>query len=112
MHRLKRKASTLRPEQSDRIVEFHLEGAIWDVLLEAKHEGDCIGAAEISRRAGIFGERGKENIMNDAIAVGILVKLRDQGQVQRCKQERAGSGGSAICGEEKGRVYRGCRNRS
>ena len=76
----------IRPKQLARSGEFHLEEAILDVLLEARHENECLGAAEISRRAGIFRERGIENIMNDAIATGMLVKLRDQGKVQRCEQ--------------------------
>ena len=69
----------IRPKQFARLGEFHLEEAILDVLLEAKYEDNCIGAADISRRAGIFRDRGIENIMNDAIATGLLVKLRDQG---------------------------------
>ena len=33
--------------------EFQLEEAVLDVLLDALHENECIGAAEISKRAGI-----------------------------------------------------------
>ena len=76
----------IRPKQLARVGEFHLEEAILDVLLEARYKNECIGAAEISERAGIFRERGIENIMNDAIATGMLVKLRDQGKAQRCEQ--------------------------
>ena len=83
---------TLRPKQFARIGEFHLEEAILDVLLEAKHENKCIGAADISKQAGIFRERGTEDIMNDAIVTGMLVKLSDEGRVIRCKQPN-GRGG-------------------
>lgn len=82
----------IRPKQLTRIGQFYLEEAILDILLEAKHENECIGAAEISRRAGIFRDRGKENIMNDAIATGFLVKLSDENKVLRCEQE-SGRGG-------------------
>lgn len=89
----------IRPKQFARMGEFHLEEAILDVLLEAKHEDQCLGAAEISRRAGIFRERGIENIMNDAIATGILVKLRDQNKVIRCEQD-SGRGGWELTDQE------------
>ena len=90
----------IRPKQHARIGQFHLEEAVLDVLLEAKHEGDCIGAAEISRRAGIFRDRGDVNIMNDAIATGVLVKLADEGRVQRCQQNDANRGGWELTGSE------------
>ncbi len=45
-----------------------------------------MGPAEISKRAGIFRDRGSVNIMNDAIVCGILVKLADEDRVQRCEQ--------------------------
>ena len=79
--------SGFRPKQHARMGMFHLEEAVLDVLLEAKHEDECLGAAEISKRAGIFRERGTENIMNDAIATGLLVKLASERRVARCKQE-------------------------
>ncbi len=85
--------SGIRPKQLARMGQFHLEEAVLDVLLEAKHEGDCIGAAEISRRAGIFRERGVVDIMNDAIATGVLVKLTDEGKVRRCQQHDTQRGG-------------------
>ena len=71
----------IRPKQHARMGHFHLEKAVLDVLLEAKHEGDCLGPAAISRRAGIYRERGKVDIMHDAIATGILVKLHEEGRV-------------------------------
>ena len=82
----------IRPEQFSRIGEFYLEKAILDILLEAKHKQQCIGAAKISERAGIFRDRGKVNIMNDAITTGMLVKLNDQGKVKRCKQSKSVGG--------------------
>ena len=78
--------SGIRPKQHARMGQFYLEEAVLDVLLEAKHEGDCIGPADISRRAGIFRDRGEVDIMNDAIATGVLVKLHTEGRVQRCTQ--------------------------
>ena len=78
--------SGIRPKQFARMGEFHLEEAVLDVLLEAKHQGDCLGAAEISKRAGIYRERGSEDIMNDAIVTGLLAKLADSNRVQRCTQ--------------------------
>ena len=89
----------VRPKQHARIGEFHLEEAVMDVLLEARHENLCIGAAEISRRAGIYRDRGTENIMNDAIATGLLVKLSEQGRVRRCEQE-SGRGGWQLTDKE------------
>lgn len=77
---------SIRPKQLSRMGQFYLEEAILDILLEARHERECIGPAEISKRAGIFRDRGKENIMNDAIVTGFLVKLSDQEKVSRCTQ--------------------------
>lgn len=86
----------IRPKQLARLGEFHLEEAILDVLLEAAHEEECIGAAEISRRAGIFrdggGGGGNVAAMNDAIATGMLIKLFNAGKVERCQQS-PGRGG-------------------
>lgn len=77
---------SIRPKQLSRVGQFYLEEAILDILLEAKHEQECLGPAEISRRAGVFRDRGGEDIMNDAIVTGFLVKLSDQRKVKRCKQ--------------------------
>ena len=84
----------ISPKEHARMGVSHLEEAVLDVLLEAKHEGDCIGTAEISERAGIFRERGEGivsegGMLNDAIATGVLVKLAMEGKVQRCTQTRA-----------------------
>ena len=90
----------VRPKQQARMGEFCLEEAILDVLLEAKHENECVGAAEISRRAGIFRERGKGDMMNDAIVTGMLVKLRDEKKVVRCAQEKKRGGGWELAESE------------
>ncbi len=76
----------VRPKQYARMGMFYMEEAVLDVLLEAKHEGNRIGAKEISLRAGIFRDRGKANIMNDAIVHGVLVSLHAEGRVERCMQ--------------------------
>lgn len=61
-----------------------------DVLLEAAHEEECLGAAEISRRAGIFreggGGGGNVAAMNDAIVTGLMIKLFNANKVERCEQ--------------------------
>lgn len=75
----------IRPKQHARMGMFHLEEAILDILLEAKHEGECIGAAEIGRKAGIYREAGTAQ-MNDAITTGVLNKLADENRVSRCQQ--------------------------
>ena len=84
----------ISPKEHARMGVSHLEEAVLDVLLEARHEGNCIGPAEISRRAGIFRERGEgvvseEGMLNDAMVTGVLVKLAMEGKVQRCTQTRA-----------------------
>lgn len=83
--------SGIRPKQHARMGMFHLEEAILDVLLDAKHEGDCIGAAEIGKRTGIFRDRGEgivgeKGILNDAIVHGVLIKLTTERRVERCTQ--------------------------
>lgn len=82
----------IRPKQLARLGQFYLEEAVLDVLLEAKHEGDCIGAAAISRKAGIFRDRGDLDIINDAIVTGILIKLHTERRVQRCDQSNTRRG--------------------
>lgn len=76
----------IRPKQFARMGEFYLEEAVLDVLLEARHEDECLGPALISRRSGIYRSRGAANAMNDAIVTGLLVKLHSVGRVVRCKQ--------------------------
>ena len=82
----------IRPKQFARMGEFHLEEAILDVLLEAKHEGECIGPAEISKRTGIFRESGwAAKSGNDNIVWGMLGKLAKGQKVTKCYQ-KPGSG--------------------
>jgi hypothetical protein len=80
----------IRPKQLARLGEFHLEEAVLDVLLEAAHEDECLGAAEISKRAGIFreggGGGGNVAAMNDAIVTGLMIKLFNANKVERCEQ--------------------------
>ena len=84
----------VRPKQFARMGEFYLEEAVLDVLLEAEHEGDCLGPAEISRRAGIYreGRVGMKNA-NDWLVHAILSKLFGQGRVERCTQHGKNAGG-------------------
>ena len=89
----------IRPKQFARIGEFHLEEAILDVLLEAQHEGDCIGPAEISKRSGIFRESGYAMASgNDNIVWGMLNKLVKEKKIERCK--KAGRNGWQLTKEE------------
>ena len=89
----------IRPKQLSRLGEFHLEEAVLDVLLEAAHESKCMGAAAISKRAGIFRNKVKDIGMNDAIVTGVLIKLYKENKVVRCKQN-SGDGGWALSDEE------------
>ena len=81
----------IRPKQLSRIGEFHLQEAVLDVLCEAHPEGFGVGAAEISRRTGIYRDAGVVN-MNDAIVTGLLNQLYEQGRVQQAEQENRRGG--------------------
>lgn len=63
-----------------------LERAVTEVLAG----GQCLGCAEISRRAGIYRAHGHSR--HDGITEGILHKLLDAGKVIRCNQAN-GRGG-------------------
>lgn len=83
----------IRPKQMARIGQFYLEESILDILLEARHENQCLGSAEIGKRAGIYregggGGKGLKEItnMNDAIVTGFLNKLNSEEKVERCEQ--------------------------
>ncbi|MDA7983366.1 MAG: hypothetical protein MPJ79_04465 [Alphaproteobacteria bacterium] len=76
----------VEPKHLARVGEFLLEKAVTDVLLEAKREGECIGPAEISRRAGIYRGKSSGYSMYDAIVQGILYKLEEHERVTRCDQ--------------------------
>lgn len=77
---------SIRPRQLSRMGTFYLQEAVLDILYEHYPEGYGIGAADISRRAGIYRERGPSNIMNDAIVTGILNSLHEEGKVQRVRR--------------------------
>ena len=79
----------------------YLAEAVLSVLSIERERGDgCLGAAEIGRQTGIFGDRGVVNIMNDAIVTGILVYLHDEGKVTRCTQKGKSVGGWEITDDE------------
>lgn len=63
-----------------------LERAVLQVL----GAGECLGCAEISRRAGIYRAYGHSR--HDGITEGILHKLLDANMVARCVQAN-GRGG-------------------
>jgi len=83
---------SIRPRQLSRMGTFYLQEAVLDILQEHYPEGYGIGAADISKRAGIYRERGPSDIMNDAIVTGILNSLHEEGKVERIEQEK-GRGG-------------------
>ena len=94
----------IRPKQLARLGEFHLEEAVLDVLLAAALAEECIGAAEVSRRAGIFREPDRKedggvSAGNDFIVTGFLIKLRKAGRVERCEQS-PGKGGWKLSAAE------------
>ena len=65
----------------------HLRIAVLEVLYAAKKNGDCIGAAEISRRAGIFREPGyAQKQGNDSIVWGVLNSLVKDNLLDKCRQ--------------------------
>jgi hypothetical protein len=78
---------------------FYLQEAVLDVLYEQYEEGYGLGAADISRRAGIYRDRGPSDIMNDAIVHGVLNSLEEQKKVERVAQE-GGRGGWRLTKEE------------
>ena len=71
----------------------HLRVAVLEVLYAAYQKDECIGPADIGRRAGIFREPGyasKEG--NDHIVWGILNSLVKDKLLTRCKQKNKKSG--------------------
>lgn len=66
----------------------HLRVAVMEVLYSAKKSEECIGAAEIGRRAGIFREPGYATKQgNDHIVWGILNSLVKDGFITKCRQK-------------------------
>jgi len=94
---------SIRPRQLSRMGEFYLKEAVLDILQEHYPEGYGIGAADISRRAGIYRERGPSDIMNDAIVTGILNSLHEEGKVERIEQETVRRGGWRLTESEYNR---------
>ena len=90
---------SIRPKQFGRLGTFYLQESVLDVLAEHYNEGYGIGPSEISRRAGIYRERGPDDKMNDAIVTGILNTLQEQNKVERTPQENQ-RGGWRLTSEE------------
>lgn len=86
-------------KRNSELGQFYLEQAVIEVLYEVYDNSGCLGASEISKKASIYRDRGKENIMNDAIVTGILIKLSDEGRVERCFQDN-GKGGWKLTAKE------------
>lgn len=66
----------------------HLRVAVLEVLYNAKKNGECLGAAEIGRRADIFREPGYATKQgNDHIVWGILNSLVKDNLLEKCVQK-------------------------
>ncbi|MEM7072286.1 MAG: HNH endonuclease signature motif containing protein [Pseudomonadota bacterium] len=66
----------------------HLRIAVMEILYEAKKNRECLGGAEISRRAGIFREPGYATKQgNDHIIWGILNSLVKDNLITKCDQK-------------------------
>lgn len=82
--------------------EEKLQEAVLIVLTDSYNRGECVGPAHVSKEAGIFkdgGNKGKKvpwedksGTFHDAIASGILYKLKLAGKVERCRQSEARDG--------------------
>ena len=71
----------------------HLRVAVLEVLYEAAMNSECLGAAEISRRAGIFREAGYATKQgNDTICWGVLNSLVKDYLITKCVQRIARTG--------------------
>ena len=90
----------LSPKHNAWLGIMHLQEAVLGVLAAIYPSVKCIGAEEISRRAGIFRGRGEVNIINDAITHGVLVLLAIHGKVERGKQDGNNRGGWQLTEEE------------
>ncbi len=85
----------IRPKQLTRMGTFYMQEAILDVLCDHYDEGYGLGAAEISRRLGVY----RLQPMNDAIVTGFLFELELESKAQRVEQQ-AGQGGWRLTSEE------------
>lgn len=71
----------------------HLRVAVLEVLYRAGKQGECLGAAEIGRRAGIFAEAGYASRQgNDYIVWGVLNSLVRDRLLDKCKQSKGRPG--------------------
>ena len=78
---------------------YHLERAVVAALFDAKSQGDFVGPAFVTEKAGIY--RGDEH--HDYIAHAMLHKLLAEGRVERGKQPD-GRGGWALTDAEFDRL--------
>lgn len=91
---------SISPKQLGRFGTFYLQEAVLDTLYHHKLNSKYgLGAAEISRRADIYRERGIADIINDAIVTGILNSLHELNKVERAEQS-TGKGGWKITQSE------------
>lgn len=68
----------------------HLRVAVLEVLYAAKKNDECLGAAEIGRRAGIFREPGYASKQgNDQIVWGVLNSLVKDSLLTKCPQDKS-----------------------
>ena len=66
-----------------------LRVAVLEVLYEAKNAGECIGGAEIGKRAGIFRESGwATKAGNDWSVWGVLNSLAKEELITKCPQKQ------------------------
>jgi len=71
----------------------HLRVAVLEVLYHARKSRECIGAAEIGRRAGIFREPGYAQAQgNDSIVWGVLNSLVKDNLLDKCQQKNGKAG--------------------
>ena len=67
-----------------------------EVLEEAEAQGECIGPAEISKRAGVYNARGGDDAPvsggNDYVVLGVLNSLFANGLIDACKQPNGNRG--------------------
>ncbi len=89
-----------RPASSPEAIR-DLHEAVLDILFEHYPERCGLGAADISKRAGIYREPGVVHI-NDAIVTGCLSELHEQGKVVQ-KAQKNGRGGWRLSEKEYAR---------
>lgn len=80
---------SIRPRQLARMGTFYLHEAILDVLCDHYLENYGLGAADISRRIGVYREGPP---LNDAVVTGYLHELLGQDRVTRRDQDNGQPG--------------------